>query len=86
MLINTTKTMELNIGPWDQQNSGIISTQAGTIEHILISWVFTSIQHFPGKSTLIISCYSEAGKQLYLIKVLNVQGFLLTTCYTTIQL
>jgi len=34
MLINTTKTKELVVGPWAQQNSSLLSTQTGTVESV----------------------------------------------------
>ena len=34
MLINTTKTKKLATGPRAQQNSSLLSTQAGTIERV----------------------------------------------------
>ena len=75
MLINTTKTKELVIGPWAQQNSSLLSTHTGTIERVTdFKLLGLYVDSKLSWKTHIEYAVSEAAKQLYFLKLLKRSG------------
>jgi len=82
-VINTTKTKELVIGPWGQQNSSsLLSTQAGAIERITDFKLFGGYidSKLSWKSTLIMSPLNLLNEYIF-SKSSNAQACLVITCY-----
>jgi len=75
MLINTTKTKELVIGPWGHQNTSLLSTQAGTIERVTnFKLLGLYIDSTLSWKKHIEYAVSKASKRLYFLKVLKRSG------------